>query len=81
MCGADIIPQKSRCAGDAGPRGVAIATDHLIGVGEKLDDGRGEPSALAPILLLQAGIGGECQCRLLLRDGAAYPTFEAAIWS
>jgi hypothetical protein len=67
--GADIIAEKGRCASDAGPRSVAIALDHLIGVLEKFDHGHGEPSALTRILLSGTGMGAECQYSLLLRYG------------
>jgi hypothetical protein len=45
MRGADIIAEKGRCASDAGPRSVAIATDRVIGVLEKFEHDRGEPGS------------------------------------
>jgi len=68
--GADIIAEKRRCAGDAGPRSVAIAIDHVIRILEKFDHGRGESSAPNRAPLLDTAVRGECQCNLLLPDDA-----------
>src|SRR5262249_59216331 len=46
---ADTISEECRCAHYAGQRCVAIGTNHLIGVLEKLDDNRSESFALRHI--------------------------------
>jgi hypothetical protein len=56
---AQAISEQSRCAGNAGARGVTIAIDRFTRLVENTHQHRGEPSALRRLLAVSAVVGGD----------------------